>query len=142
LVALSLQLHHLIAEARLYRAWEGPPDDFSEVTAGKAGESSLSGARETLRGETSGAAAIGVDKPHLPDLISIAPDLRQQSHPFDQVEALAPKVDHVAAIAELRSNLDDRRLEAELVQPPSERWSCDACSADQDFAGPCHSRND
>jgi hypothetical protein len=52
-----------------------------------------------------------------------------EAHALDQIEALAPEIDHVAAVAKMRGYFHERWLMAMMQQPVRQRGSCDAGAA-------------
>src|SRR5580704_18782335 len=82
-----------------------------------------------MRAKAAYAFALLVDQSDFINCVAIVFQRRQEAHLLCNVEAKAPEIDNVSALAQRRCAFDQSWFKAVLLEPVRYRWSRNACAA-------------
>jgi hypothetical protein len=89
---------------------DGVEDGFCHITAGNAKETIAEGVPKDRTVECTSRSAGLIHKFHAIDDVTEITQARNEVHPFANIKSNAPEIDHVTALAEIWSKLDQSRF--------------------------------
>ena len=101
-------------------------DCFREIAAQQAKETLTKRASKNFSVESAPRAAALIHKFHAVDEITDIAQVWNEVHPLGDVKSDAPEIDHVTALAEMRSTLDQHRFKSSMPQPINQRRTSNA----------------